>query len=107
MPISNLARVFGQSIVGNSSANLPAADIINELKLQHQIVENLIRLPTYFYQSLIEINEPIQRLFKNCTKTPETMRKSKTAVVLSSILGPATNLPSAYQQQPSYLQNRK
>lgn len=109
MPVSNLARVFGQSIVGNSSSNLAAADIINELKVQHQIVENLIRLPSSFYQSLIENNEPTQRLFKSAARTPEMMRKSKTAVVLSSILGPAANLPSGYQQQTNYVtvQNRK
>jgi Rac GTPase-activating protein 1 len=89
MPISNLARVFGQSIVGNSSANLPNVEIINEVKLQHQIVENLIRLPSAFYQSFIDGgNDFNNRLFKTSTKTPDQMRKSKTAVVLSSILGP-------------------
>lgn len=100
MPVSNLARVFGQSIVGNSSANLPNVEIINEVKLQHQIVENLIKLPTFFYQSFIDGGNDINtRLFKNSSKTPEQMRKSKTAVVLSSILGPASNLPpTAYQQ---------
>lgn len=99
MPSSNLARVFGPSIVGNSSPNQSPAEIINELKIQHQIVENLIKIPTNFYFSTIESNaEQQQRLFKNSNKTPELMRKSKTAVVLSSILGPATNTPSAYQQ---------
>jgi len=94
MPISNLARVFGQSIVGNSSANLPNVEIINEVKIQHQIVENLIKLPSAFYQSFIDgCSDLNNRLFKINTKTPDTMRKSKTAVVLSSILGPASNIP--------------
>jgi Rac GTPase-activating protein 1 len=130
MPITNLARVFGPSIVGNSMPNMPPADIINELKVQHQIVENLIRLPSNFYsvfvdygfnnninklngqndnnsdspsnQQLINNNQQLQqapgsgssqRLFKNQPKTPELMRKSKTAVVLSSFLGPAANIP--------------
>jgi Rac GTPase-activating protein 1 len=115
MPASNLARVFGPSIVGNSSANLPPAEIINEIRVQHQIVENLIRVPTNFYMSFIEAGDNLQtRLFKssglstNLTsgaaaatalangKTPEQMRKSKTAVVLSSILGPAANIPVKY-----------
>jgi Rac GTPase-activating protein 1 len=98
MPSSNLARVFGPSIVGNSSAHLPPTEIINELKIQHQIVENLIKIPSNFYFAFIDTNEQ-QRLFKNTAKTPDIMRKSKTAVVLSSILGPATNVPSAYLQQ--------
>ena len=124
MPASNLARVFGPSLVGNSSANLPPAEVINECKVQHQIVENLIRVPTSFYLSFIDAAEHQHtRLFKSSAlstnsaainsasssgaasaaaaaaalgKTPELMRKSKTAVVLSSILGPATNMPAKY-----------
>ena len=96
MPSSNLARVFGPSIVGNSSPSLQPAEIINELKVQHSIVENLIKLPTSFYLSFVDCidQQQQQRLFKNSAKTPELMRKSKTATVLSSILGPATNVQS-------------
>jgi hypothetical protein len=97
MPAYNLARVFGPSLVGNSSRQLPPVQIINELNIQHQIVEGLIKVPSQFYYSFVETGEQQQqRLFKQVTRTPDTMRKSKTAVVLSSILGPAINLP---QQQ--------
>ena len=101
MPVSNLARVFGQSIVGNSSPNAPNVDIINEVRLQHQVVENLIKIPSSFYQSFIDGSgdQNQYRLFRNTTKTPEHMKKSRTAVVLSSILGPASNINSNYQQQ--------
>jgi len=96
MPASNLARVFGPSLVGNSSPNLPAADIINEVKTQHQIVEALIRLPASFYLQFVETGEQQQqRLFKQAAsaiRTPDTSSKIKTAVVLSSILGPAANI---------------
>ena len=97
MPSSNLARVFGPSIVGNSSPQLQPAEIINELKIQHSIVENLIKISSSFYMSFVEgiDQQQQQRLFKNSAKTPELMRKSKTATVLSSILGPATNIPSS------------
>lgn len=100
MPASNLARVFGPSIVGNSSPTKSPAEIINELKVQHQVVESLIKMPSSFYFSVLDSNEQPQKLFKISNKTPESMRKSKTAVVLSSILGPATNLPSTYSIQP-------
>lgn len=101
MPVSNLARVFGQSIVGNSSPNAPNVDIINEVRLQHQVVENLIKIPSSFYQSFIDGSgdQNQYRLFRNTAKTPEHMKKSRTAVVLSSILGPASNINSNYQQQ--------
>jgi hypothetical protein len=96
MPASNLARMFGPSIVGNSSEKPQPAEIIKELNIQQQIIENLIRIPTHFYMTFVDGIDSQQRLFKNSTKTPELMRKSKTATVLSSILGPATNLPSKY-----------
>ncbi|CAF0703600.1 unnamed protein product [Brachionus calyciflorus] len=100
MPSSNLARVFGPSIVGNSSPNKSPAEIINELKIQHQVVENLIKLSSSFYFGILDSNaEQTQKLFKTSSKTPELIRKSKTAVVLSSILGPATNLPASYTIQ--------
>ena len=63
MPASNLARVFGPSLVGNSSPNLPAADIINEVKTQHQIVEALIRLPASFYLQFVETGEQQQQRY--------------------------------------------
>lgn len=97
MPSSNLARVFGPSLVGNSSPHLPPAEIINEIRVQHLIVENLIKIPSCFYLKFLDVNENEQeRLFKNqhLSHTPDLMRKSKTAVVLSSILGPAVNVHS-------------
>lgn len=99
MPASNLARVFGPSLVGNSSAQLQPAEIINEIRIQHQIVENLIRIPSSFYMKFLDVDENEQeRLFKAqpICQTPDLMRKSKTAVVLSSILGPAVNVHSSH-----------
>jgi hypothetical protein len=102
MPASNLARVFGQCIVGNSSPNAPNVDIINEVRMQHSVVENLLKIPSSFYQSFIDGSgdQNQYRLFRSSAKTPEHMKKSsRTAVVLSSILGPASNISSNYQQQ--------
>lgn len=92
MPPANLAKVFAPSIVGNSSTDLENPEIVKEIGIQQLIVENLIKIPSSFYMSYIDNNgceEHHQRLFKNVAKTPDHMRKSKTAVVLSSILGPA------------------
>ena len=97
MNISNLSRIFGPSLVGNSTPNLPPAEIINEVKIQQQIVENLLRLPHMFYMKFLEVTEP--RMFKNAPTTPELLRKSKTASVLSSVLGPASNNVSQQRVQ--------
>lgn len=99
MPASNLARVFGQCLVGNSSANAPNVDIINEVRMQHSVVENLMKIPSSFYQSFIDGSgdQNQYRLFRNSAKTPEHIKKSRTAVVLSSILGPASNINNGQQ----------
>ncbi len=96
MPSSNLARMLGPCLVGNSQPNLQPAEIIHECKVQQQIIENLIKVPSGFYLSFVDSNEHHQRMFRNSAKTPELMRKSKTAVVLSSMLGPASNIQSKY-----------
>ena len=106
MPATNLARVFGPSIVGNSGPDIQTVEIISQCQTQHQIVENLIKIQPNFYASILENNEQSQRLFRNNLKTPDHMRKSKTAVVLSSILGPATNLQSGYHQQNNDQQHK-
>jgi hypothetical protein len=99
---SNLATVLGPSIVGNSVKNVIPAQIVNELKIQHSILENLLCIPSIFYENLINNQE--SKLFKNAPSTPEILRKSRTATVLTSLLGPAVNnLP---QPQPSQQQQQ-
>ena len=97
MGTTNLSYVLGPSIVGNSSTNISSAQIIHEIKIQHQIVENLILLPAYYYENILCVNET--KLIKNAPNTPEVMRKSRTATVLSSLLGPAVNNNPLQQRQ--------
>jgi hypothetical protein len=89
MPKMNLSYVLGPSIVGNSANNISSVQIIHEIKIQHQIVENLISLPFQYYENIMSINDA--KLLKNAPNTPEILRKSRTATVLSSLLGPAIN----------------
>jgi hypothetical protein len=89
MSESNLATVLGPSVVGNSVKNVIPAQIVNELKIQHSILENLLCMPSIFYENLINNQE--SKMFKNAPVTPEILRKSRTATVLSSLLGPAVN----------------
>ncbi len=101
MSESNLATVMGPSVVGNSIKAVAPVQIVNELKIQHSILENFLLIPALFYENLINIQET--KLFKNAPNTPEILRKSRTATVLSSLLGPAVNnaptAPPLPQQQ--------
>lgn len=102
MGVTNLSFVLGPSLVGNSSTNITSATIIHEIKIQHQIVENLIMLPVQFYENILNVND--LKLIKNAPNTPDILRKSRTATVLSSLLGPAVN---NIQQQQQPLQQRQ
>ena len=79
----NLSYVLGPSIVGNSANNISSVQIIHEIKIQHQIVENLISLPSQYYENIMSINDA--KLLKNAPNTLEILRKSRTATVLSKI----------------------
>jgi hypothetical protein len=73
MGTTNLSYVLGPSLVGNSSTNITSATIIHEIKIQHQIVENLIMLPTQYYESVLSTNDA--KLIKNAPNTPDVLRK--------------------------------
>lgn len=83
-----LAQAMGPCIVGNSRQEISNAEIIQELKIQQQIVYNLLQIDSKFYENIL-YPERKSKLFTNITNfTPDVLRKSKTASVLSSILGP-------------------
>jgi hypothetical protein len=88
MNAQSLAQTMGPCIVGNSRQDISNAEIIQELRIQQQIVFNLIHIESKFYENIL-YPERKSKLFTNITNcTPDVLRKSKTASVLSSILGP-------------------
>ena len=82
--------------MGNSTPNLPPAEIINEIKIQQQIVENLLRMPTQFYSKFLEVTEA--RLFRNQPQTPDVMRKSKTQSILNNVQNSAQKMSANLQR---------
>jgi hypothetical protein len=75
----NLSYVLGPSIIGNSANNISSVQIIHEIKIHHQIVENLISLPSQYYENIMSINDA--KLLKNAPNTLEILRKSRIATV--------------------------
>ncbi|CAI9721566.1 rac GTPase-activating 1-like isoform X1 [Octopus vulgaris] len=87
MPKQNLAKVFGPTIVGFSSLNPNPAEIFKETKLQSEVMEHLLDIPTeYWNQFLMSNNANIEN------HTPHHTPEEKH--VLHSMLGPVGLTPT-------------
>uniref|UniRef100_A0A8C9ZZH7 Rac GTPase-activating protein 1 n=1 Tax=Sander lucioperca TaxID=283035 RepID=A0A8C9ZZH7_SANLU len=99
MDISNLARVFGPTILGHAVPNPDPMTILQDTKRQPKVVERLLALPPdYWGQFVMLESEPpnLDHLIienANCYATPE---KSKM-----SILGPLTTPEHQLNKTPS------
>nr|XP_046252465.1 rac GTPase-activating protein 1 [Scatophagus argus] len=97
MDISNLARVFGPTIVGHAVANPDPMTILQDTKRQPKVVERLLALPAdYWGQFVMAGNEQpnLNHLIienANCYATPERM----------SMLGPLTTPEHQLNKTPS------
>lgn len=97
MDISNLARVFGPTIVGHAVPNPEPMTILQDTKRQPKVVERLLSLPVdYWGQFVMAENVPpnLDHLIienANCYATPERM----------SILGPLTTPEHQLNKTPS------
>ncbi|XP_044068605.1 rac GTPase-activating protein 1 [Siniperca chuatsi] len=97
MDISNLARVFGPTIVGHAIPNPDPMTILQDTKRQPKVVERLLALPVdYWGQFVMAENEQpnLDHLIienANCYATPERM----------SMLGPLTTPEHQLTKTPS------
>ncbi|KAM6981708.1 rac GTPase-activating protein 1 isoform 2-T2 [Tautogolabrus adspersus] len=97
MDISNLARVFGPTIVGHAVPNPDPMTILQDTKRQPKVVERLLSLPAnYWGQFVMAENEQpnLDHLIienANCYATPERM----------SMLGPLTTPEHQFNKTPS------
>ncbi|CAG6021839.1 rac GTPase-activating protein 1 [Menidia menidia] len=97
MDISNLARVFGPTIVGHSIPNPEPMTILQDTKRQPKVVERLLALPVDYWGQFVmaEIETPnLDHLVienANCYATPERM----------SMLGPLTTPEHQFNKTPS------
>lgn len=97
MDISNLARVFGPTIVGHSVPNPDPMTILQDTKRQPKVVERLLALPAEYWSQFVmaESEQPhADHLIienANCYATPERM----------SMLGPLTTPEHQLSKTPS------
>lgn len=55
MPASNLAKVFGPTIVGHASKDPPPGVIMNDTRLQAPVVERFLSIPSDFWKSFTNV----------------------------------------------------
>lgn len=96
MNCSNLARVFGPTIVGHSVPHPDPMSILQDTKRQPKVVERLLDLPADYWAQFVTENEPpnLNHLIienANCYATPERM----------SILGPLNTPEPQLNKTPS------
>ncbi|XP_037540607.1 rac GTPase-activating protein 1 [Nematolebias whitei] len=86
MDISNLARVFGPTIVGHAVPNPEPMTILQDTKRQPLVVAGLLALPVAFWDQYVRAENLDHLIIENanCYATPE---RSNVAVTL---LGPLT-----------------
>ncbi|XP_049921751.1 rac GTPase-activating protein 1 [Epinephelus moara] len=97
MDVSNLARVFGPTIVGHAVPNPDPMTILQDTKRQPKVVERLLALPEDYWGQFVMVENEQPNLNHliienaNCYATPERM----------SILGPLTTPEHQLNKTPS------
>ncbi|XP_070824084.1 rac GTPase-activating protein 1 [Chaetodon trifascialis] len=97
MDISNLARVFGPTIVGHAVPNPDPMTILQDTKRQPKVVERLLALPVDYWSQFVTAESEHPNLNHliienaNCYATPERM----------SMLGPLTTPEHQLNKTPS------
>ncbi|KAF7994421.1 hypothetical protein HCN44_003893 [Aphidius gifuensis] len=72
MPISNLATVFGPTLVGYSSKEQSTISMLNETRTQASIVESLLKIPSDYWANFVNRDN------KFSTDTPKSGRLKHT-----------------------------
>ncbi|XP_064613824.1 rac GTPase-activating protein 1-like isoform X2 [Liolophura sinensis] len=85
MPASNLATVFGPSVVGNSCPDPSSQQMITESTIQSQVVQALMSIPSDYWMSFTEDDQENFYSNPNTPGTPDGVHS-----VLGSVFTPST-----------------
>ncbi|KAJ8313651.1 hypothetical protein KUTeg_008212, partial [Tegillarca granosa] len=83
MPLSNLCKVFGPTIVGYSVTDPEPLQMINETKYQTMVLEGLVELPLDYWESFLNIDT--ENLYPNQFNTPKTPDSRAGSTVLPDL----------------------
>ncbi|KAK3731508.1 hypothetical protein QZH41_008539 [Actinostola sp. cb2023] len=90
MPASNLAKVFGPTLIGHSSPNIEPIDMLREIKILPIVVEKLMQMPAdYWNQFLCDIENMRSPPFNpNTHRSDGTPLTPECRPIPQSMLGP-------------------
>ncbi|XP_073237004.1 rac GTPase-activating protein 1-like [Porites lutea] len=94
MSSSNLAKVFGPTLVGNSSTDIEPMQMLQEAKWQPKVVERLLSMPVDYWNQFINTDD---ENIRSPPYNPSTHRADGTPItpecrpVPESMLGPVTS----------------
>ncbi|XP_052094781.1 rac GTPase-activating protein 1-like isoform X1 [Mytilus californianus] len=90
MPSTNLAKVFGPTVIGYSVPDPEPLQMINETKYQAMVMDKFFEIPESYWEKFLNIDE--ENLYPNTYNTP------KTPDVPKSYLGPI-HTPETYENK--------
>ncbi|KAI0235450.1 Rac GTPase-activating protein 1 [Lamellibrachia satsuma] len=83
MSVSNLARVFGPTVVGYSTTDPEPLQMIEETRKQQKVIEKLMSISTDYWITFINISDDME-----CPGAPYTPKTPESRPVPHSMLGP-------------------
>ncbi|XP_017771675.1 PREDICTED: rac GTPase-activating protein 1-like [Nicrophorus vespilloides] len=106
MPISNLSKIFGPTIVGYSSSDPDPELLLKETRQQNMVMEHLMNLPTDYWAAFINNNNEYLRTPK-LQQTPSTdslLRPSSKAMFTPNFVRSNTKRKQKqfFQTPPNY-----
>ncbi|XP_034950890.1 rac GTPase-activating protein 1-like [Chelonus insularis] len=93
MPISNLAKVFGPTLVGYSSQEPSATSMLSETKTQAAIVEALLKIPSDYWANFVnpeglnDFGTPRTTQLKNTPSTESLLKRTTSRGFFNTPLG--------------------
>jgi Rac GTPase-activating protein 1 len=78
MPLGNLAKVFGPTIVGYSNADIDATTMLKETKKQQVIVETLLNMSSKFWKQFVNRPTPHEIPYNTRSRLSTTTNTSVT-----------------------------
>ncbi|XP_015673652.1 rac GTPase-activating protein 1 [Protobothrops mucrosquamatus] len=97
MGISNLAKVFGPTIVGHAVSDPDPMTLLQDTKGQHRVVERLLTLPVGYWSQLIMV----QQEDREPAHIIENANAYSTPDIKVSMLGPLTTPEQQLVKTPS------
>lgn len=74
MPIDNISKIFGPTIIGYSSEDLNPKQIVDETRLLVKVMEHLMNIPTDYWTTFVNVNHQQSNKLQQTPSTDSLLR---------------------------------